>query len=516
MNKGKIFLLPLDERPCNYNYPSIMSQTDYEVILPPKEIMGDKKTPGDTDKIADWLIEKVNDADAMVISLDTLVYGGIVPSRLHHNSEDELIERVNILDKLKKINPAVKLYVFGLIMRCPVYSSNDEEPDYYKDFGTDIHLYGKYTHLEKLNKLTDEDKKDFERVKNTVGKIELSDYVERRETNISVLMHALSYVADNTVDYFVVPQDDSAPYGFTAMDQIKVREYLKSNVLHMRTAMYPSADDIGMTLLARAASELTGIVPKVYVHYPSVKGALTIPQYEDRIIGETVKYHILSVGGIQVYSLIEADILLAVNIGSGMETDALLEIIGSSCKKKTQASESVRFYDVERNLAEFVNYIKYALSMNKYVAIADVARVNKGDEELISILNREDLLLKIHGYAGWNTSSNTIGTSLSSSVLYMAGHDDRGLKSFLLHRYYEDIGYMCYARMHITKNFLDDMGLSYHHTDGKKGKTARLIQKELAEYMSKNYPVLSACVDKLEVTLPWERMFEIDLKLTVL
>lgn len=516
MRKGKIVLLPLDERPCNYNYPLMMPKSDYEVIVPPKEIIGDKKIPGDTTKIAKWLIENANCADAMVISLDTLVYGGLVPSRLHHNSEDELVKSVDLLGELKRINPALKLYVFGLIMRCPFYSSNDEEPDYYKDFGTEIHLYGKYTHLEKLGKLTDEDKKDFERVKDNVGKTELSDYIERRKTNISVLMHALSYVANNTVEYFIVPQDDSAPYGFTAMDQIKVRDYLKSNVLHTKTAMYPSADDIGMTLLARAVSELTGIAPKVYVHYPSVKGSHTIPQYEDRIIGETIKYHILSVGGIQVYSLCEADILLAVNVGSGMETDALLDVIGSSCKEKTQACESVRFYDVERNLAEFINYIKYALSINKYVAIADVARVNKGDEELISILNREDMLLKIHGYAGWNTSSNTIGTALSSVVTYMAGNDDAGLKSFLLHRYYEDIGYMCYARMHITKNHLSDMGLTYHCVDGKNGKTARLIEKELAEYMNKNYPALSACVDKLEVALPWERMFEIDLRLTIL
>lgn len=516
MNKGKILLLPLDERPCNYSYPSIMPKTDYEVILPPKEIMGDKKIPGDTSKISSWLIDNAKTTDAMIISLDTLVYGGIVPSRIHKSTVDELTHKVDILSDLKKINPSLKLYVFGLIMRCPVYSSNDEEPDYYKDFGTEIHLYGKYTHLEKLSKLTDKDKKDFERVKNTIGEKELFDYIKRRETNISILMHALSYVADNTVEYFIIPQDDSAPYGFTAMDQIEVREYLKSNVLHMKTAMYPSADDIGMILLARAVSELTDIAPKVYVQYPSVKGALTIPQYEDRIIGETVKYHILSVGGIQVYSLCEADILLAVNIGSGMETDTLLDVIGSSCKKKTEVSEFVRFYDVERNLAEFINYIKYALSMNKYIAIADVARVNKGDEELISILNSEDLLLKIHGYAGWNTSSNTIGTALSTSVLYMAGHDDMGLKSFLLHRYYEDIGYMCYARMYITKKFLGDMGLSYHHIDGKNGKTARLIEKELAEYMNKNYPVLSACVDKLEVTLPWERMFEIDLRLTLL
>lgn len=39
MRKGKIVLLPLDERPCNYNYPLMMPKSDYEIIVPPKEII---------------------------------------------------------------------------------------------------------------------------------------------------------------------------------------------------------------------------------------------------------------------------------------------------------------------------------------------------------------------------------------------------------------------------------------------------------------------------------------------
>ena len=101
----------------------------------------------------------------------------------------------------------------------------------------------------------------FERVKKAVKPEYLDDYLTRRKTNRAVLMHALSYAADDTIDYFIVPQDDASVYGFTAMDQVEVREFLKSNVLHKKTAMYPSADDTGLTLLARAVSELSGIQP---------------------------------------------------------------------------------------------------------------------------------------------------------------------------------------------------------------------------------------------------------------
>ena len=79
----KILMLPLDERPCNYLYPQLMPEAGYQLLLPPREIMGDKKRAGDFEKISEWLLQNVGSADACILSLDTLIYGGIVPSRLH-------------------------------------------------------------------------------------------------------------------------------------------------------------------------------------------------------------------------------------------------------------------------------------------------------------------------------------------------------------------------------------------------------------------------------------------------
>jgi len=502
VNSGKIVMLPLDERPCNFDYPAMMPKTDYEIVLPPKNIMGDKKSPGNVEMISDWLLRNVKDANALILSLDTLVYGGLLPSRLHTSNAAQLINRVDIIKHLREINPEMKLYVFGLIMRCPIHSSDAEEPDYYKECGAEIHLYGKYTHLEKLGKLSTEDEKDFERVKKAVEKAHLDDYLTRRKTNLSVLMHALSYAADGTIDYFIVPQDDSAVYGFTAMDQITVREFLKSNVLHKKTAMYPSADDTGLTLLARAAAQLSGVRPKVYVHYSSSKGGLTIPTVEDRILAETIKYHILSVDGIQVYSLPEADILLGVNVGSAM--------LGP------YHPESVRAYDIERNLAEFINYIQYALNLNKTVAIADVAKVNAADTEFTSLLHKEKLMFEIHAYAGWNTSSNTIGTTLCQAIMYMLGKDKAGNNTFLVHRYYEDIGYMAYARKYVTNNLLPPLNLTHNRIDAKDGVVADFVRDAISSFMEKNYPDVFCLVEEVNVSMPWIRMFETDIKIKLL
>lgn len=501
MKRKTIVMLPLDERPCNYDYPGMMPKTECSLVLPPENLMSRKKQGADVEGLSEWLFANCNNADAMIISLDMLAYGGIVPSRLHSYKKEDLIERVGVLKRLREQNPQMKLYVFGLIMRCPCYSSADEEPDYYEECGEQIHLFGKYTHMEKLGILSEEDGKDFERVKAEIKKEYLEDFCTRRKINLDVLLHALTYVKDGTVDYFIVPQDDAAVYGFTSMDQMVIRSYLKENTLHKKTAMYPSADDTGLTLLARANTQLSGFRPKVYVHYSSSKGGLTIPIVEDRIFDETVKYHILAVDGIQVYSLSEADILLAVNVGSKMH--------------ELGEFESVLPYDIERNLAEFVNYIQYALRLGKFVAVADIARLNKGDEELVSLLYSEELLFDIHSYAGWNTSSNTVGTAMCQAVLYMLGDDEEGNKSFLMHRYYEDIGYMAYARQFVCENLLSDLGLDYFRVDGECGKVAELVKKTVAEYMSERYPKLAERVSELCVKMPWSRMFEADIKLKI-
>lgn len=495
----KILMLPLDERPCNYNYPSMMPKADYTLVLPPKDIMGDKKNAGDTDKIRDWLLANVKDADACILSLDTLIYGGIVPSRLHHDTVETLIERSNTVEELRKLNPKMKFYLFQLIMRCPGYSLSDEEPDYYDECGEELHLYGRYMHKASLDILTADEEKDFERVKAKIKPEYLKDFTERRAKNLEVLMHNLEYVKRGVCDFFIVPQDDAAEYGFTSIDQLKVREYIKSNVLHLKTAMYPSADDTGLILLGRAVAALNGVKPKIFVHYASAKATTVIPWFEDRALDETVKFHVLSVGGIRVYSLEKADVVLVINMGSGMYHE--------------WQGEYAKAYDVERSLAEITCFTKYALSKNKVVAIGDVATCNGADPEFFNMLYDEDLLLKIHAYAGWNTSSNTLGTTVCQAVIYLVGKDRKGTDEFLLHRYYEDLGYMGYARKYVTDNVLPELGLNYFKADGKIGKVSEAVRKAVEGFMLKNYPKVAEKVEEVYVEMPWRRMFEADIKL---
>jgi len=496
---NKIVLLPLDERPCNYIYPGLMPFDNCNLVLPPKEIMGNKKIPGDISKINAWLFDSCKDANIAIISLDTLIFGGIVPSRLNNDSYESLINRCNILKEIKKVNPTIKLFCFELIMRCPSYNSDDEEPKYYQYLGEDIFKYGEFTHKKMLNILTDDEKEEFNSIKKRLDKEALNDYLDRRHRNTDVLISNLNLLKDGTIDFFIVPQDDASPYGFTALDQIKVRKFLKDNYLHMKSAMYPSADDIGLILLSRAVSYLNNKKLKFYVKYASSKAKDVIPWFEDRALDETIKYHIISTNGIRVDSLEEADIVLMVNMGSKMVHD-------------NDPSYSLH-YDIERNLADFINYIKYAKEKGKLVAICDVSKANGADVEFTKLLENEDLLLKVDAYAGWNTSSNTIGTSVCEASCFYFSKNETKNRSFLLLRYYEDIGYMAYVRQYVTNNLLKDMGYDYFKVDGVDGKVAKLVKDNLIIYMNKNYPSVAKYVKDIVVRQPWNRMFETEIEI---
>lgn len=493
----KIFMVPLDERPCNYGFPSIMPHAGFEVVMPPIGIMGLKKRPADTDAIAAWLLNNVEPDSLVILSMDTLIYGGLIPSRLHHDSVETLSKRAEVVLKLKEKYPSVRIFAFETLMRCPFYSLSDEEPDYYATYGAEIHKYGIYTHKKRLEIISTEEDKELTRLSSVIPSDVLEDFEGRRAINVQVLFNTLKMVKDGVIEAFVIPQDDSAPYGYTAMDQLVVRDFLRENRLTLKVPVYPAADDTGFTMLNRAVNDYHAYSPKVFVYYASTKGATVIPSFEDRIIDATVKNQILAAGMTRVYSLLEADVLLAVNIGGKMLYDA---------KKEEYAVP----YDIERNLAEYITQIEYAMSLGKVVAVADVAYPTGADHELMAILRDSGLLLKIHAYASWNTSSNTIGTVLCQSSLYFHGRDEIGNKKFLLHRYYDDVGYCSHTRTFIDITAVPENGCTVFKLDGVRGKCVAAAKTELIRYMSETYPELSQYVKDVQVSSPWNRTFEME------
>jgi len=490
----KIVYLPLDERPCNYSFVNFLSekQVNYRLVSPSLEIMGDKKIPADYEKIKEFLLSECENADYLVIAVDTLLYGGIIPSRLHHHSQELLEERLEVLSEIKKRNPKMTVYGFSLVMRCPCYSDADEEPDYYGICGLEIFEYGQNEHRFKDGKITEA---EYLAEKARLKAVEpyLEDYLTRRECNISLFMKTLDLVG-TVFDSFVILQDDSNPCGFTAMDQAKVRKMVAEKNLNV--SIYPGADEGGLSLLARCVADMEGYSPKICPIYPKEECKNVIPLYEDREVYKTIALQIASAGGTLCEDEEDADILLFCNLPVG--------------KVQNISQPHGRQY-YERDLPAFIARMKRAVEAGKGVAVADIAYCNGADVRLTERITQEIGLLKLWGYAGWNTSSNTLGTVICQAILRYFYGDTPTHRKFTAERAYEDIGYCAYARKLIWDFEVEKMGYRYEDTKVAQGEVSARVEEVLNAYMGACYPEIADKYYIAKCYLPWRRMFEVGL-----
>jgi hypothetical protein len=501
----KIVYVPLDERPCNYNFPVFLGDiTDnYMLVTPPMNIMGDKKTPANVDAIWQWLEKEAEDADGIILSFDTLVYGGIVPSRLHSLSLEECRSRIEKLKNIK-LKKNIPIYGFNLIMRCPKYSSSDEEPDYYGKYGREIFKQGYIKHKMQLGIATEEEKRELQDITKILPEDVLNDYIKRRELNRGVNKIVIDLVKDEVLDFLCIPQDDSAPYGLTAVDQQYVRNYINENNVNLKVYMYPGADEVGCTLLARMINKIENRIPLVYVKYSSIQGPFIIPLYEDRYLHESIKYQILAAGGLLATSISEADMVLLVN--SPGET-----MLEASNQKQNNLG-----YDVFRNIIELVEFGDYAINeLQKPVVFADIAFANGADLQLVKLLKEKKLLFRLAGYAGWNTSSNTLGTCIAQGMISVIYGNNQKHKDFLALRFVEDAGYCAFVRKEITENHLAMMGYNWFKVDGKEGEISNKVRGLLVDYIKKNLNYDNYKIEIIDCYMPWCRMFEVALKVKV-
>ena len=498
MLKTKIVLLPLDERPCNLLFPEkLFSHGDIQIVRPQK--LGNKKNPASNEAINDFLKKECKDADGLVISMDMLLYGGLIPSRLHHESKDTLLERLQILKEIRSENKKLVIYAFQVIMRCPDYSSDDEEPDYYKTYGSEIHDLGVAVHLSRLG--IDGEVPVGKALEKVDAKC-LDDYISRREINRYMNVETLQMARDGVIDALVIPQDDSSKYGYAALDQKVVREKIIEYNMEDKVLMYPGADEVELTLLSRMLNCLANKKPKVYVKYASEMAKTIIPLYEGCSLSNTVKYHILSAGAQMTESYEQADIILFITAPADHMEEAA-----------AQPSEKLE-YCVERNLAEMMDLLKHCLEQKKIITIADNAYANGGDLGIIKILNYNGLLMDIDGYAGWNTSANTMGTAIAEAVdSYLFGKSQEHQK-FLAERYVEDAGYCSVVRKDVTERLPEHM--NYFDVREPEGLAAKMVKEALEDFVKKDLTSIRDRIRIRKATMPWSRMFEVNLEVEYL
>ena len=78
----KICFIPIDNRPVCYTLPKLLAGIDknIEFSIPEREFLGDLNKSANIEAIFEWL-KNLPKQDKIILSLDTIAYGGLIPSR---------------------------------------------------------------------------------------------------------------------------------------------------------------------------------------------------------------------------------------------------------------------------------------------------------------------------------------------------------------------------------------------------------------------------------------------------
>ncbi|WP_448374895.1 DUF4127 family protein [Fervidobacterium sp.] len=493
----RILFIPLDERFCTKDYfLNLASSCGLDVRLP--KHLGLKKIPADVDYLRNWLINNAVDCDIAIISLDMLLHGGLVPSRMDYWLEDTLIERLNILSEIKKLNKNLKIYASKSITRIPTYNSSEEEPDYWAYFGKALYEYS-------LSVASGNDVKP-EGLPDWV----INDFLWRRKRNLRLTQEAISLVENGIIDFMSVMLDDNSEGSLVYKEARDIQNIVQEKGISERVLIRNGADEALLSLLSKALCDYFKVSPKFKIFFRFQDYAHLIPPYESKPLRISVEDHIFGVGGTISNSDFECDIILYVN--NFKEQDPREAVFQTN----KEDDGSLERFNNSTDLS-----IAFSTNSPKIVGYADVRYANGSDNELVRVLLNNDIDWKKTCYYGWNTAGNTIGSTCAHSVLlYLCNLgllklNEENLKKYQAILILEHWGYQANIRQALRKELaLREPEWNNCLSMIKNEQWAKeFVEKEFQEYLSIVNKTFQSNW-KITVFFPWHRTFEIGIELS--
>ena len=511
----KIMYVSLDDRACNYEFAGYLAALtdDLELLRPPHEIMGFLKRPADVEALWDWVFENAPACRYAIFSVDALVYGNLVNSRIHDLSLKACKERLQRFRKVKEIAPEMEIHAFNLVARVAAYDNSFEDPEYWSTYGYSIWRYTCLLDKEYRKEITAEEKAEQRQLQDKIPKEHLDDFLHRREVDRAVNLECVALTAERIFEILTVPKDDTSEYGMAAIDSAHLFKEVAARKVQSRVYSHLGADEVGSVLLARIFCRSKAFVPHIYVRYSSVKGPLVVPKYEDRALHESVKWQITSIGGIVSEEATGSDAMLAMNASGTKQVEAM-----------DQDREIDSAFRANQNLPEFLAYIcSYQKRYRKVVGLAEVSCCNGCENMFMNMAEESGMLRSVHAFGGWNTAQNTIGVVLAHMVIaayYNGFKDDREKwllsESFKLQFLTTD--WKCQANFtpqYAGKIKAGMVRTDPYHLQGEYGTVRKWyldqIQSWLEDYTRKWYPEYKCLVKKYE--FDWDSLFFSNLNL---
>jgi hypothetical protein len=493
----KILFVPLDDRPPCLQFTKRMGLIgNVELVSPPAALLGKFTTPGQPEKIINWIFQQdLASFDAAILSIDMLVYGGLVASRTYSVEAAETLQRVDVISKIHKIAPSLTLYAQSVIMRLAP-TADGKNDSFYGDLSKWAEISAK------------EDEKSKAETKILAEKIPadaLANYKNARKRNLQINFKTIDFVKSGMIHYLILSQDDAKPVGVHVQDRKQLIASITNAGVAGEIAVQPGADEVSMLLLARALHQHYKMSPKIKAVFSSDVTANTIMPFEDKPLKETVSFHIRATGSTEVQGENEADLLF---------------FVFASRKEPGRA-------------VSFAKEIEASIRKGKGVIVADIdpkGDVQGGDSAFTMELANRRLLPLLYGYASWNTAANTIGTALPQGEIFHLAQkkllSDKAIAQqirtaqnwFLFHRVLDDYYFhgliRSKANIYFNQNKMSSKILDDNKNKSVEDYAAALLQKsfnDLNHIFSQGSPGgqgVRCHATELSFKLPWNRTFE--------
>ena len=445
----KICVIPIDNRPVCYNLVKDITKIDknIELYIPPRNMLGGLKKSADVVGLYSWLC-KLPEVDAIIISLDTIAYGGLIPSRRSDEYFEDIKARMLDFKEILATKNA-KIYAVSSIMRISNNNCNEEEKEYWNKYGKYIFEYS-YTKHQYASNLGLESP-----VKRLIPPEILSDYKRTRLRNFRINQMYLEWEKEGFFDTLIFSKDDCAEYGFNVMEA--------EHLVRMGGKVITGADEIPLSLISRAINTKLSVAP-VFIEDSSKN---LISNYEDVPIETCVKNQ-LNFAGVTVTDIDNADIILIVN------------------NFKDHQGEIVMKNPTEQFSGELT-------LPDKPYMVADVRNANGADNNFVNELITKFKYDNFYGYSAWNTSANSIGSLICGAKVKFGAvnYNETAFKKLQMIRFLDDWAYQANVRQEITKP-----------CD---------IREKMKPYENKISKILDLPI-KNEYFYPWDRLFEIEVQ----
>ncbi|MFN3428854.1 MAG: DUF4127 family protein [Candidatus Sericytochromatia bacterium] len=482
-----IAVLPLDDRPVTYDLPAqIGAIGGAAVLLPPRELLGNLERSADRQALGEWLLEVGPKADALVLAIDTLAYGGLIPSRRSTDTLADLLGYLAPLRRLKQDHPNLVLYAFNVTMRLSNSDVNEEEKPYWDRYGKLIYKWSFHRH--RFAKTGDAEDGNIARETRKLIPDDIhQDYVDTRERNFSLNQTMVKWTGGDFFDTLLLTQDDTSAFGLNVEEQEHLQQMVNTTLIQDRVLIYPGADEVASVLVARALNRLAKRVPTMAASWHPLDGKRIQAMYEDRPLWRTLRGQIQAAGGKEIGDEAAADMIVAVNTPASGQGDLALGL-------NLEAPDTP-----SRNLEPLMMYME---SIDRPMAFADVAYANGADPRLMPDWIKRVDPWTLKGYAAWNTAGNTFGTVIAAaSCATLPTANPEALKRFITERLAEDWLYQSVIRPE----------LQAARAQGADLETLKSqLDRRLAELWAEHFPNHPAT---FETYFPWNRLFEAGIRL---